>query len=91
MDAAVDVGGTFTDFVVIKGGRLEAFKLPSSVDRPQDVLLEGISPLDVHVLGHGTTIATNAVLEGKGSPTALLTTEGFEDLLVIGRQNRPSL
>ncbi len=91
MDAAVDVGGTFTDFVAIKGGRLEAFKLPSSADRPQDVLLEGLRPLDVHVLGHGTTIATNAVLEGKGSPTALLTTEGFEDLLVIGRQNRPRL
>ncbi|MFQ5918588.1 MAG: hydantoinase/oxoprolinase family protein [Thermoplasmata archaeon] len=91
MDAAVDVGGTFTDFVVMKEGRPEAFKLPSSVDRPQEVLLEGLRPLDVQVLGHGTTIATNAALEGKGSPTALLTTEGFEDLLAIGRQQRPRL
>ncbi len=91
MDAAVDVGGTFTDFVVMKAGKLEAFKLPSSPDRPQDVLLEGLRPLDVDVLGHGTTIATNAVLEGKGSRTALVTTEGFEDLLIIGRQNRPRL
>ncbi|MEE9592683.1 MAG: hydantoinase/oxoprolinase family protein, partial [Thermoplasmata archaeon] len=91
MDAAVDVGGTFTDFVVVEGGHLEAFKLPSSPDRPQDVLVEGLRPFDVTVLGHGTTIATNAVLEGKGSPTALVTTQGFEDLLVIGRQNRPRL
>ncbi|MFQ6013578.1 MAG: hydantoinase/oxoprolinase family protein [Thermoplasmata archaeon] len=91
MDAAVDVGGTFTDFVVVREGRLEAFKLPSSPDRPQDVLLEGLRPFDVDVLGHGTTIATNAVLEGRGSPTALLTTRGFEDLLVISRQHRPRL
>ncbi|MFQ5908031.1 MAG: hydantoinase/oxoprolinase family protein [Thermoplasmata archaeon] len=91
MDAAVDVGGTFTDFVVVREGQLEAFKLPSSSDRPQDVLVEGLRPFGVTVLGHGTTIATNAVLEGKGSPTALLTTRGFEDLLVIGRQNRPRL
>lgn len=91
MDAAVDVGGTFTDFVVLRDGRPEAFKLPSSTDRPQEVLLEGLAPYDVKSVGHGTTIATNAVLERRGSPTALLTTHGFEDLLEIGRQRRPRL
>lgn len=87
----MDVGGTFTDFVVRHGDRIEAFKRPSTPRRPEEVLLRELAGRELDVVGHGTTVATNAVLEGKGAPTALVTTAGFEDLLLIGRQKRPRL
>jgi len=94
----VDIGGTFTDIVALdREGRLVLTKVPTT---PKD-LLEGIGvavrrvlakagapPSSVERFIHGTTIATNAVLERKGAVTAVLTTEGFEDVLELGRQKR---
>ena len=97
MRVGVDAGGTFTDFIVLHDdGRLESFKLRSSPHSPHTVILEGLrratsgarQPVDVV---HGSTVATNALLERKGVRTALVTTAGFEDLLLIGRQNRREL
>lgn len=91
----VDAGGTFTDFVVLHDdGRLETFKLRSNPHNPAEVILAGLrkaaSGKRVDVI-HGSTVATNALLERKGAKTAFVTTAGFEDLLEIGRQNRPEL
>jgi len=95
----VDVGGTFTDVVVVDEGRLRGLKTPSTPDRPDDGVVdglekaerEGVDSADVTFLGHGTTVATNAVLEGELPETALVTTEGFRDVLEIGRQDRGDL
>ena len=92
----VDIGGTFTDFVVYDGafGTLESFKRLSTPHAPELAVLEGLSGLTLDsdsVVVHGSTVATNAVLERKGAPTAFVTTDGFRDLLTIGRQNRESL
>ncbi|MDD2675960.1 MAG: hydantoinase/oxoprolinase family protein [Methylacidiphilaceae bacterium] len=94
---AVDTGGTFTDCVALWQGRLFSLKLPSTPHAPEEALLAGIrrllqdrNPSRIEVV-HGTTVGTNTILEQKGARTALLTTEGFEDLLEIGRQNRPKL
>jgi N-methylhydantoinase A len=92
----VDVGGTFTDLVALAHGRLTTAKVLSTPrDQSAGVLAAlGASGLDageVSGLAHGTTVATNALLERRGARTALVTTEGFRDLLEIGRQNRPSL
>ena len=98
MQIGVDIGGTFTDIVALDArGRLTLAKVPST---PKD-LLDGIAaatttvlahagakPADVERFIHGTTIATNAVLEQKGAVTAVLTTEGFEDVLELGRMKR---
>ena len=98
MQIGVDIGGTFTDIVALDGeGRLTLTKVPTT---PKD-LLDGIrtavnrvltladaSAGDVQRFIHGTTVATNAVLEQKGAVTAVLTTEGFEDVLELGRQKR---
>jgi N-methylhydantoinase A len=94
----VDIGGTFTDIVALDArGRLTLAKVPST---PKDLLdgiaaattkvlaLTGATPADVERFIHGTTIATNAVLEQKGAVTAVLTTEGFEDVLELGRMKR---
>lgn len=91
MRCATDVGGTFTDFLFVEGDRVEALKLPSRPADPAVVVAEGIGGRALEVLLHGTTVATNAVLQCRTAPTALVTTQGFEDLLLIGRQNRPSL
>ncbi len=93
MRIGVDAGGTFTDFVVLHDdGRMETFKLRSNPRAPAKVILEGLrrvaSSADVV---HGSTVATNALLERKGVRTAFVTTAGFEDVLEIGRQNRPEL
>jgi N-methylhydantoinase A len=88
----VDVGGTFTDVVVFGDGTLGGRKVPTSRDQAEGVIaaVEGtLGPGDV--LLHGTTAGTNALLEGTGARTALVTTRGFEDLIEIGRQSRPSL
>jgi N-methylhydantoinase A len=90
----VDTGGTFTDFVVIRNGRIEMFKRLSTPQHPDDAIMSGIASFDQASIGeviHGSTVATNALLERKGARTALLTTEGFEDVLVIGRQTRREL
>ena len=94
----VDIGGTFTDIVALdSGGALALAKVPST---PKDLLdgiatattrvlaLAGARPADVERFIHGTTIATNAILEQKGATTAILTTEGFEDVLELGRMKR---
>ena len=95
-----DVGGTFTDLTVLneETGTVHHFKVPSSQDDPSEAIQTGIeraieslaiAPGAVAFLGHGTTIATNMVIERRGSPTAVLTTAGFRDILEIGRQERP--
>jgi N-methylhydantoinase A len=96
MRIGVDAGGTFTDFVVLHDdGRLESFKLRSSPRSPAKVILEGLEQATANKkrvdVVHGSTVATNALLERKGARTAFVTTAGFEDLLEIGRQNRPEL
>src|SRR4051812_29047790 len=96
MRIGVDAGGTFTDFVVLRddGRPLETFKLRSNKADPAKVILEGLARAagkrKAEVV-HGSTVATNALLERKGARTAFVTTAGFEDLLEIGRQNRAEL
>src|SRR3989454_953226 len=90
MDVGVDVGGTFTDFVGVRGRAVVSAKLPSSKD-PSIAVMAGMRELGAAGMSHGTTVATNAILERKGARTAFITTAGFEDLLTIARQDRPSL
>lgn len=87
----VDTGGTFTDLIVWDGKRYRPIKVRSTPDDPAGAILEGIGDLTPREVVHGSTVATNALLEGKGARTAFVTTEGFEDILRIGRQNRPEL
>ena len=95
----IDIGGTFTDFVVFRpeSRALETFKILSTPDDPSEAVLEGLEWLQHLFTGkqvsinHGSTVATNALLERKGAKTALVTTQGFRDVLQIGRQNRPAL
>src|SRR5712664_1926108 len=91
----VDAGGTFTDFAVLHDdGRLESFKMRSNPAAPAAVILEGIRRAtggERAEVVHGSTVATNALLERKGARTAFVTTDGFTDLVFIGRQNRPHL
>jgi N-methylhydantoinase A len=90
----VDTGGTFTDFVAVHEGGLVAHKRLSRADRPEGAVLEGLAHLGADRgtrVTHGSTVATNALLERKGARVVLVTTEGFEDVLEIGRQERPDL
>lgn len=91
----MDAGGTFTDFVVVsEGGRLESFKLRSNPNAPAQVILEGLARAGAESrceVIHGSTVATNALLERKGARAAFIATAGFEDLVHIGRQNRQRL
>jgi len=98
----VDVGGTNTDICAVdeKTGELMVYKLPSSLHDQSAAVVEGVQVIakeydfdgkDVDRFMHGTTVATNAILEGRGAKTALITTGGFRDLLEIGRQKRPDL
>ena len=91
--AGIDVGGTFTDFAVLKDGQIIVYKLPSSPADPSKSILQGIDELGIRdaAFVHGSTVATNTLLERKGVRTALVTTQGFEDVLEIGRQNRLEL
>jgi len=93
----VDTGGTFTDFVLQSEEELKTYKLPSTPDDPSRAILQGLDyffgkklPEELEII-HGSTVATNAFLERKGARTLLVTTHGFEDILFIGRQNRPKL
>jgi len=88
----VDTGGTFTDFVMIADGELHIAKRLSTPHNPSAALLDEVALHSAPaILIHGTTVATNALLERRGAVTALITTAGFRDVLVIGRGDRPSL
>ena len=98
----VDVGGTFTDFTISNAvtGENLYFKVSSTPADPSIAIVDGIAqilsiheiaPAAVSYIGHGTTIATNMIIERRGVPTALITTKGFRDVLAIGRQTRPAL
>lgn len=97
MPVGVDIGGTFTDFVALQDGRLTVHKTPSTPPDQSRGFLAGLADLraqlgrDEPLIVHGSTVATNALLERRGAPTALITTAGFRDLLLIGRQARPKL
>src|SRR5215208_2950017 len=98
----VDSGGTFTDVCLFEEmtGRLEVWKVSSTPDDPSRGIAQGVKegvgrveavPQEVVYFGHGTTVATNALIQHRGVPTGLITTAGFRDLLEIGRQKRPDL
>src|SRR5258707_7805662 len=99
MLVGVDIGGTFTDFVLSVDGRLQVTKRFSTPHDPAQAMLAGLTALTADAGGiqalahvvHGSTVATNAILERKGAKAALITTQGFADILAIGRQNRPQL
>lgn len=94
---AVDIGGTFTDVVVQHGGRTVTAKVLTTPQAPEQGFLSGVGmalkaaairPVDIEVIIHGTTLATNALIERKGARTALLTTEGFRDVIELGTESR---
>ena len=92
----IDVGGTFTDLVALSEGRLVTAKVPSTPRDQSEGVMSAIEAAEVEAasvgaLAHGMTVATNALLERRGARMALVTTEGFRDVLEIARQNRPSL
>lgn len=91
----VDTGGTFTDFVCFEDGRLRTHKVLSTPDAPERAILQGIRELRLEGrdfrLVHGSTVATNAALEGKGVRTVYITNHGLADVLSIGRQAREAL
>ena len=92
----MDVGGTFTDLAVLADGEMRFAKVPTtpedqSVGVMSALAVAGVGAHEVAAFAHGTTVATNALLERRGARTALLTTEGFRDVLEIARQARPSL
>ncbi|HZO62374.1 MAG TPA: hydantoinase/oxoprolinase family protein [Gaiellaceae bacterium] len=96
ISVGVDVGGTFTDLAAIVDGELVTVKVPSvpgeqAVGISAALAAAGLDGDAIGVLAHGTTVATNALLERRGARTALVTTEGFRDVIEIGRQNRASL
>ncbi|MEO8126964.1 MAG: hydantoinase/oxoprolinase family protein [Bryobacteraceae bacterium] len=95
MRIGIDAGGTFTDFVVAhEDGSVETFKIRSNPAAPAKVILEGLARVGAGAttdVVHGSTVATNALLERKGARAALVTTAGFEDVIQIGRQNRERL
>ncbi|HEU0158553.1 MAG TPA: hydantoinase/oxoprolinase family protein [Hyphomicrobiaceae bacterium] len=99
MRVAFDIGGTFTDFVLedVPAGRLAFHKVPTTPSDPAAAVLAGLdalckdanlAPDQIGGILHATTVATNAILERKGPKTALITTAGFRDILIIGRQKR---
>jgi N-methylhydantoinase A/oxoprolinase/acetone carboxylase beta subunit len=96
----VDIGGTFTDFMLYdtESGRVDVHKVRSTPDDPGRAMVSGlvelcgnagVEPGEIDAVFHGTTIATNAVLEHKGAETGMLTTKGFRDVVHIGRHQRP--
>ncbi len=98
----IDVGGTFTDFTMIDEGtgQVHFHKVPSTPHDPSEAIAQGIAglladqgvaPAQVSHVGHGTTVATNLIIERKGARVGLITTRGFRDILEIGRQTRPHL
>ncbi|MBV1914456.1 MAG: hydantoinase/oxoprolinase family protein [Pseudomonadales bacterium] len=99
MILGIDTGGTFTDFVLLDRGEVSIHKVLSTPDAPEQAILQGIADMNLHPhiktgalrIIHGTTIATNAALQGKGVKTVFITNLGFADMLTIGRQAREKL
>src|ERR1700709_2787863 len=97
----VDVGGTFTDAVLLDDGTIHTAKVPTTPGEESDGVMDAITAglageggaeaADVDEFSHGMTVGTNALLEERGARTALIATQGFADLLEIARQDRPSL
>ncbi|MGB7686641.1 MAG: hydantoinase/oxoprolinase family protein, partial [Solirubrobacterales bacterium] len=96
----VDVGGTFTDAVLLEAGTVHTAKVPTTPREESSGVMRavaevlaraGAEPAEVEVFAHGMTVGTNALLEERGARTALVATRGFADLLEIGRQERPDL
>ncbi len=94
---AVDIGGTFTDLALEHGGGRRTAKVLTTGAEPERGVLDGVAailrgagltPSDVGILVHGTTLATNAIIERKGARTALVTTQGFRDVLALGNESR---
>lgn len=94
---AIDIGGTFTDIVLEQDGELNTSKVLTTPAAPEDGVLNGIEQVlakagtasgDIGILLHGTTLATNAIIERKGANVALITTDGFRDVLEIGYESR---
>ena len=97
MRLAIDIGGTFTDLVLEHGNELLTKKVLTSISQPELAVIEGVSELleennikasDIKMIIHGTTLATNAVIERKGAKTCFITTSGFRDVLDIGYESR---
>src|ERR1017187_10036109 len=104
MRIAIDTGGTFTDCVFVRNGKLEILKVPSQRDMPEEAISAAVRQArkqfaSTHVFSDdrgldlvcGTTVGTNALLERRGGRVLLVTTAGFEDVLEIGRQARTKL
>ncbi len=94
MKVGIDTGGTFTDFVLLDGAKVRTLKLLSTPSNPAQAIIRGLEEIldnEACEIVHGSTVATNALLERKGAATALVTTKGFEDVIEIGRQNRPKI
>src|SRR5215217_7751179 len=98
----VDVGGTFTDFTLLDqtNGDVYFYKVSSTPHDPSEAIEKGLREIlaryemdasDVIYLGHGTTVATNIIIQRRGARTGLLTTKGFRDVLELARQSRPSI
>ena len=98
----IDVGGTFTDFYLVNetSKQEHTLKVPSTPDDPSRAIVAGVTtllqrhgipPQDISYLSHGTTVATNTILQHGGARVGMVTTAGFRDLLEIGRQKRPSV
>ena len=94
---AVDIGGTFTDLAIENAGQRTTLKVLTTPSAPEQGVMTGVrailaaaglQPSDIAILVHGTTLATNAVIERKGARTALVTTEGFRDVLAMGNESR---
>src|SRR4051794_12603836 len=93
----VDIGGTFTDVALEAGGERYSAKILTTPEAPERAVIDairaglreaGVSPADLSIIIHGTTLATNAIIERKGARTALVTTEGFRDTIEIRHENR---
>jgi N-methylhydantoinase A len=94
MRIAIDTGGTFTDCVYLRENRVQVLKLPSTPADPGKAILDAVAQIvdgGRAEIRHGTTVGTNTLLERTGARVAFVTTEGFEDSIAIGRQNRPRL
>jgi N-methylhydantoinase A len=94
---AIDIGGTFTDFVLETGGGYQSLKLLTTAAAPEEAVIEGtrellerarLGPRDLDLIIHGTTLATNAIIERKGARVALIATDGFRDVLAIADEGR---
>src|SRR3984957_2203515 len=94
---AVDIGGTFTDLALEHPGGLATTKVLTTSSAPEQGVMNGVKailgtaglgPSDIELVIHGTTLATNAIIERKGARTALITTQGFRDVIAMGNESR---